>query len=91
MRSRRSFKADGPRSHNFCAACRYPQRGPDKPLWTWVHDNFYITHTRAEPCGHADAESMNWPLTVSTWQLAVVLELQSSNGIEDVRRAESLH
>ncbi len=27
-----------------------------------MHDDFYVMHTRADPCGHADAESMDQAL-----------------------------
>ncbi len=27
-----------------------------------MDDDFYITHTRADPFRHAEAKSMNWPL-----------------------------
>ncbi len=47
-----------PCSHKFWAARRHLQRGPRGPWWTWA-DDFYVTHTRADPCRHADIENMN--------------------------------
>ncbi len=35
---------------------------PCEPSWTWVDDDFYVTHTKAERCECTDAESMIWPL-----------------------------
>ncbi len=38
---------------------------PCGPSRTRLDDEFYVTLTRADPCGHAVAKSMNWPLECS--------------------------
>ncbi len=73
MHSQCTVKADSPRSPR-----RGPQRGLRRCSWTWVDDNFYVTHTRADPCRHAAAKSMNWPLGFNNQTLLYICHLTVS-------------
>ncbi len=55
------------RGHTSWDAHGRPQRvhtDPCRTSWTWADNDFYITHSREDPCGHAGPK---WPMLSTSW------------------------